>query len=324
MKLPEAYTLPDGTTITLSGCTVLLRPVILPDNKFPDDEDIKRLDLKITVLINDLSERFRKANKMEKLWLRDRIHGSTVALLGGVNPDEIRREILGHNAPPHSKGPREIGLAAPGSVGVARGRHFAAVAWCLCRYPCRHHHTQVKRGDHPDLNFKVLDGVRLLRDNVSPAGAKEYHVYVGSSVSDVKNRVQTHIREMNRPAGEKRCPDVVHYVEFGNDRDVIPNFRLPAAWSSDEDSRFPVFCEGLLITYLGLQLNGRDSDNHPLVTFEFNRELRQGLDLPDFMGISLNRAWPLWKGIGFQQNQTACANPTCRSLYSSNFWHACS
>lgn len=128
---------------------------------------------------------------------------------------------------------------------------------------------------------------------------------------------------MHRPDDDKKAPETVHYIKFGNFHDVVSNFRLVAAWDPDEDRRLPVLFEGLLMTYLGLQTDGEDSPHHPLSTYQLNRELREGLDLPDFMGISLNRAWPLFAGIGFYadgNDHYKCANPKCNSKWNYGRW----
>lgn len=53
---------------------------------------------------------------------------------------------------------------------------------------------------------------------------------------------------MNRPEDDKKAPNTVHFL------DVVPDFRLVAAWDLEEDHRFPVFFKGLLITYLVFKL----------------------------------------------------------------------
>lgn len=65
-----------------------------------DDEDSRRFEVLRTVSVHRVSDRVRKVfkseSRAEKLWIRDRLHGSTIELLGQVDPDKICQEILGH------------------------------------------------------------------------------------------------------------------------------------------------------------------------------------------------------------------------------------
>lgn len=145
---------------------------------------------------------------------------------------------------------------------------------------------QIERRPHPDYHFFKTDSVRSLKSGVLPASAEEFRLYGGSSILNVPLRLHTHILEMNRPEDDKKQPECAHYAEFGNSPDVVSHFRLTSAWDQSDDRRFPVLFEGLLITYLGLQTDGKTGEHHPAETYELNRELRQGLDLPDTFPIS--------------------------------------
>lgn len=65
--------------------------------------------------------------------------------------------------------------------------------------------------------------------SASSIGATEFCVYVGSSTVSLRQRVRAHVLEMNRPDNSKKFAETAHYATFGNDHDVVPQFRLAAS-----------------------------------------------------------------------------------------------
>jgi hypothetical protein len=84
-----------------------------------------------------------------------------------------------------------------------------------------------------------------------------------------------------------------HYHLF-KQADVIPNFRVIGIWDNpwlsggnpqDMLRPIPVLCEGLMITYLDMYSGNPQSRNvphpyRPSASFELDRMLREGLELP--------------------------------------------
>ncbi|TPX16219.1 uncharacterized protein E0L32_004214 [Thyridium curvatum] len=133
----------------------------------------------------------------------------------------------------------------------------------------------------------------------------------------------------------------LHY-QIARQPDNVMNFRIAGAWepvtdvtggdgngpSRSSHRRMPLLFEGILMTYLGLYLEGEHSDRHPECTYSLNKLLRGARSMPNFSASSLNKAWPLYQGapgLGLTNSSTpyarCCSNPNCdATTHTSKSW----
>lgn len=267
----------------------------------PDDKDVLRFQDNMTQLVHRLSHIVRGAGAFHKV--AEFLAKSTYNLFKSTDCDEICNAIFAH-MPLQTQailGKPDLQvkdlLRLPEAVtelGPSMGTYLDVLG--------KYSPSCIEIKPHPHCKFVNLDGVRTLKAFVAPASATEFGLYDGSAsgMGGLRKRVGDHFLEMNRP--DKKSSGV-HYTLFGHHQDAVPNFRLTSIWDQEEDRRYPVLVEGLTMTYLGLQNEGEDGLHHPAATFEMNRKLRAGLSLPDFMSVSLNRAWPLYQGLGLTRDE---------------------
>lgn len=281
----------------------------------PDDPDVKRFQQLMSEIVRRLSAKCRilatsKAARKEQSRVNAGLSWTTQAMLRKMEPTEICEAMFEHIPLLTQKILGKPNLEARDLQGLPKGATLLNLPGTYLDVLGRFRLEQIKREPHPDFKFIKIKDVRTLKPFVSEATALEIRLYLGSAVIILHNRLHTHILEMNRPDNDKKYPEAAHYREFGNRHDVVPDFRVTSVWEPEDDGRFTLLTEGLLMTYLGLQNSGKDSQHHPAATFELNLELRAGLDLPDFMGISLNRAWPLFQGFqSLSREKHTCENP---------------
>lgn len=281
----------------------------------PDDPFVKRFQQLMSALVHRLSAKCRisgtgKEFRKEQDKLNSALRRSTQTMLRNMEPADIYEPIFRHMPLKAQQILGRPNLAAKDLQGLPKGATTLELPGTYLDVLGRFTPNQILREPHPDYRFIRIDDVRTLKPFVSEADALEIRLYLGSAIVTVRARVRAHILEMNRPDTDKKCPHTAHYTEFGNLHDVVPDFRVTSVWEPEDDSRFTPLTEGLLMTYLGLQNSGEDGEYHPKETFALNLEIRADLGLPDFMRISLNRAWPLFQGIGFAtREKRTCENP---------------
>ncbi|KAM0254383.1 hypothetical protein ACHAQJ_006852 [Trichoderma viride] len=148
-------------------------------------------------------------------------------------------------------------------------------------------------------------------------------LYVGSSVAKVGGfaRIQTHEAIAN---GCQKAPSSWHYAEISKP-DVLCNFRLLGVWNNpyvddthdgqDVSRWIAPMVEGLMMVYLGLYtIKNTLASRNELFTassYRLTDHIRNGLFLPDFSNVSLNRAWSIAQGTPSSIREM-CANPECR------------
>ncbi|KAK8060192.1 hypothetical protein PG996_010122 [Apiospora saccharicola] len=141
----------------------------------------------------------------------------------------------------------------------------------------------------------------------SAVNASHFSTYAGSSRNRRGGplRVYRHLSEAAKP---HRHGEPAHYQEARNPGAVM-NFRLiniadnsllsvanvasqkpPASLTAAGPQLDIIAVEGFVILFLGLSIGVPNPDYNPESVIEFQRQLRDGLDLPDFSQFALNRA----------------------------------
>ncbi|KAF5662765.1 hypothetical protein FDENT_13289 [Fusarium denticulatum] len=155
--------------------------------------------------------------------------------------------------------------------------------------------------------------VKTLKRNIQLAKKTKTKAYIGSSINRLGGykRLQDHEKGLNGIYST-----LSKHYKFSQQQDVAPNLRIIGMWSNphvvedlnaDNDTQrwLPVFCEGMIMVYLGL-LNRHDRpiSPNPLVKdlfsdakYDLIDKLRNGLELPNLQQESLNIAWPLAQGV---------------------------
>lgn len=154
--------------------------------------------------------------------------------------------------------------------------------------------------------------------------AAEVRLYVGSSVNKRggERRTREHVDISNRHVNGKQN---LHYGAVRKP-DTLCNFRVVGVWQNPyadnsydgQDIMIWVahMVEALVMAYLGLYTEANRVMLSPMFStssYELVRRIRDGLGLPDFSNVSLNRAWPLCQGTpGRVKKAMICGNPQCR------------
>ncbi|KAF5656322.1 hypothetical protein FCIRC_13722 [Fusarium circinatum] len=162
-------------------------------------------------------------------------------------------------------------------------------------------------------SIHVNGPVKTLKRNIRLAKKTKTKAYIGSSI----NRLGGYNRLRDHEKGSNGIYSTLskHY-EFSQQQDVAPNLRIIGMWSNphvvedlnaDNDTQrwLPVFCEGMIMVYLGL-LNRHNRPISPNTAvgdlfsdakYDLIDKLRNGLELPNLQQESLNSAWPLAQGV---------------------------
>lgn len=288
-------------------------PVADADN----DEDVKRFRANWRELVSRLDsdiKAYKSLSVAEKEESRRAIHYSARKFFYNKGAQDISDNHLAHTPLIAQKILGNPDLAPEDILRLPEGVPELLLWGVYQIIPARYPLENIVNAPHPQYEYIVIDTVRFLRDGVDPLSAKEFMSYAGSATNNshgLRRRGQQHTLEVNRD--ELKSELEVH--KYGIQKDVVNHFRVTSAWDRDDDAdpRYPESYEGLLMTYLGLQLYGTDGKNHPMASFRLNQRLRLGLDLPDLSGFSLNRAWPLLQGLhgGSSTADRICGNPKC-------------
>ena len=309
----------------------------------PDDPDVQKFDRDFKKLVADIEDWASSGTKEDRAaWFRKgpemremcRQYRSLLMRYRGKIADAIlagmplkTRQVLGR-----AKTPQDL-LDLPGD-----GESVIHRLTYLCVLT-KFDPDQVQRAPHPDFNwyprYIQFPGVKTLLPGVDPRTAKDFKVYVGSSLAQNGGRVR--LRQHHFYGNV--APDQLAQYSSGTSQTtfyksavregVIMNFRVLGVWKDPEvdpseeetvsERHLRVHAhaaEGLLMTYLGLYLDGEHTQFHPECSFAFNRQLRLGKDWPNFQAYSLNHAWPphqgLSGGIDDSIDRRRCANPECQ------------
>ncbi|KAL3600847.1 hypothetical protein FPOAC2_05097 [Fusarium poae] len=169
--------------------------------------------------------------------------------------------------------------------------------------------------------------VKTLKPGTTIKSKMDIRAYVGSSINKKGGYLRLRDHERNSNTGTKEKSKQYTFTRQGS---VICNFRLVAAFSQpidpnhDLDRYMSVFCEGLIIAYLGLlDRSSRPNVDSSLCLFsdaKYNciNQLRESLDLPALHQHSLNSAWPLAQGVcGGMRVQKECGHCKRSNLTAS-------
>lgn len=290
-------------------------PVADADN----DKDIKRFRANWRELVSRLDriiKGYKGLSDSQKTEFKRSLHYSVTRFFHMKGPEDISDNHIAHTPLIAQKILGNPDLAPEDLLRLPEGVPELLLWGVYQIIPARYPLENIVNAPHPQYEFRLIDTVRSLRDGVDPLSAKEFMSYTGSAINNengLRTRVHKHTLETNRD--ELKSDLAVH--KYGNQKDIVCHYRITSAWDRDDDTdpRYPPSYEGMLMTYLGLQLYGTDGENHPMATFRLNRRLRLGLDLPDLSGFSLNRAWPLFQGFSKGGStgtaNRICANPGC-------------
>lgn len=296
-----------GTTVAKSSgaASAWVKAQNAKSGILPDNANVQRFQYKWRGLVTKVSKSIRRAMSAggaDKIKTRSCYNFTTIRIFMECDPDELCQDMFDH-APLRTQevlGRESLKLKSLLDLPGRGDAEILPVMGAYVNIPGRYDESQIEQKAHPNYFFQVVGTCRFLKDSVDPKSAKAHEAYVGSSVAESYKGLAGRIRRHTLMSMREYLPENEETAQyrFTRAKDVVNNFRVAAVWDFDEDCRLPVLNEGLLITYLGLQNYGEDSERHPEVTFTHNRWLRQDLDLPNFEQYSLNRAWPLFQGIG--------------------------
>ncbi|EOO01715.1 hypothetical protein UCRPA7_2785 [Phaeoacremonium minimum UCRPA7] len=282
------------------------------NEKYPvraNDPDVKRFEKKLRALVVRLHE---WAKSRDASWFRlPRWRRATTysfrCYVAREDPDELTGTLLSAMPRIARKILGKEGLRPEDLLDLPTGAEDLRQRATYFDIVTLMEPSQVIRKKSRHWRFRNGLLVKTLKNGVDPKTARKISVYCGSVVGEkgCRQRMQTHVRCGNKA---EETASASHYKE-ATKQNAVQNLRVAAAFQNpklqpvqpDTDQRAPsVLLEGILMTYLGLYLDGKDDSGfealHPQCTFDLSKELRKGLDLPNFLAISLNNAWPLYQG----------------------------
>ncbi|KAH7177704.1 hypothetical protein DER46DRAFT_642539 [Fusarium sp. MPI-SDFR-AT-0072] len=295
------------------------------DNRYivrDEDPDLIRFRITLTEIIHRLctfarqstKEWFHLPREQREITLQFR------SLLSKMSPDNLLHHIISGMPRVTQKILGKLSLEPIDLLGLPKVPfnfpHRLVYADVATRIPL----SNVVRGPS-ELNLRATS-VKKLREGANSCQASEINIYIGSSISKRggRDRLAQHEAMAMDPGSEG-----AHY-QFITQEDVIPNFHLLGMWENpwlgkavDQDTTrsIPIFCEGLMMTYLNLYSGNPNpgrvpSMYRPDASLALDVYLRDGLGLPELGSFSLNRAWPLVQGCpGSAIQAYRCANKQC-------------